>query len=223
MEAIGLALGVPGLADVFLKTALKGYEILASARDASAEIDHFIHSINLEQQKLRDWKDGINHAKLSNDPESADRRRYLLIVGTLARIARLLTSMGVMEDMYALPVDSVETQKLASKSSQRRFFHRFRIRRSGRMVRSTETEATAGPLSPRHSDFKMEDILPDQVNIDQLTSFKKVVEKSDISIQSIKWALRDREKLQLLLERLSGYTESLIEISGPLISASGMF
>ncbi|TGZ80754.1 hypothetical protein EX30DRAFT_378701 [Ascodesmis nigricans] len=76
MEAIGLAMGVPGLAALFLKAGLQGYEILTNAKGTYTDVDHYIHSIKLEQQKLQDWRDSINRVKLSHDPNSPGRERY---------------------------------------------------------------------------------------------------------------------------------------------------
>lgn len=221
MEAIGLAIGVPGLAALFLKAGLQGYEALAGARNVSADMDHYIHSIKLEQQKLQDWRDSIDRVKLSDDLGSPERERYLLIVGTLARIASLFSSMADMEDEYVPAVERTEDQRVSSKTSRRRFFHRFR--RSKQMVGSSAMETAQNSSSPASPRFGIHDVLPHDINSDQLKMVAEQVGKSEISIQNIKWALHDRKKLQGLLERLSGYTQNLIEISGPLTSGSGMF
>ncbi|TGZ77195.1 hypothetical protein EX30DRAFT_374832 [Ascodesmis nigricans] len=213
MEAIGIAIGVPGLAALFLQAGLQGYDVLTNASHVSADVDHYIHSIKLEEQKLRDWKDSINRAKLSDDPKSPERERYLLIIGTLARIAYLFTSMAAMEDEYVPTVKRVE-----NKNSVSRLFRRFR--RPRWMVGSSEIEKPQRSSSPANFHYRMEEILPHNMTSDQLEVLGDTVAKSDISIQGIKWAILDRKKLQGLLERLSGYTQSLIDISGPLVSAS---
>lgn len=100
MEAVGLAIGVPGLAALFLKTSIQGFEVLANARDTSAEISHYTHIIKVEQQKLRDWKAEINRANLSKNPESPERERYLLILETLGRLAHLFADMAVLQNKY---------------------------------------------------------------------------------------------------------------------------
>jgi hypothetical protein len=219
MEAIGLAIGVPGLAALFLKIGLQGYGILTNARDVPADLDHYIHSIKIQEQRLRDWKDKIDGAKLSHELQSpTDRERYRLIVQTLARIACLFTSISAIEDEYATIDRRVEGQpKSFRPGTVRRLFGRFR--RVRKVDEASAIETISASSSPVYPSFEM--VVPSDMTVDQLRLVGENVERSGISTQSIKWALRDNEKLQVLLDRLSGYTRNLNEISEPLF-ISGM-
>lgn len=52
MEALGIAIRVPGLAALYLKADLEGYNVLTSARNISADTDHYIHDLTVKHQIL---------------------------------------------------------------------------------------------------------------------------------------------------------------------------
>lgn len=226
MEAIGLAIGVPGLAALFLKAGLRGYEVFTNVRETSAELDHCMHTFRLEQQRLLDWRDSINRVNISNSPQSTERERYLLIVGTLARIACLFTSIAEVQSKNAQPTEPTEDRKWLStkrfsRSLKSNWFRRTKSDSSSTAVSNGAKTPTQRPLSPAFPQFNIEEVVPDDMKTENLELLGARVEKSNLSFQNIRWAVHDKHTLEELLKRLRRYTQSLIDISTPLLSAAG--
>lgn len=223
MEALGVAIGVPGLAALFLKAGLDGYNILTSARNISADVEHYIHSLTVEHQILLDWWEIAKDIQIPNDGklDSDDRKRYILILNTLARIA--------LSFRRAAEIGSV---KAITPQKERRG-----VRSPGKRVlgldmpswlRGTDSHNANNEISLKSIDSSilgMEDNISLDTKLAQLTKLGSVLEnpgQSRLTLQGLKWAIADKKKLEELVERLKGYTQDLYAISKPLFAPQGM-
>ena len=99
MEAAGLAIGAPGLALLLWNITKDGLEIIADCKDLPAEHQSIVHRIDIEKQRLHDWKRDVG-GKLSHDPEPSEQERHRLILQSMALIAHLFTDLNLAERKY---------------------------------------------------------------------------------------------------------------------------
>jgi hypothetical protein len=199
----GIILGVPGVVDVFLRTAFEGYRILQSARELDKDFNDCRYEISVQYQLLRDWVD--NRKASSNDPFfKTDQKRHLLIIQTLARIAQLFADIRKLEYEYGIQPVTV----LGKRQQARSFF-----RKSFRLSNSSDCSNISALAEGSDHDAN--------IDTEKLDTIAREFEVAVSSSARLKWVVTDKTKLQALVQRLKEHNENLRSLTdGHLISNS---
>ncbi|KAI5780091.1 hypothetical protein EDC01DRAFT_633552 [Geopyxis carbonaria] len=226
MEAVGLAIGIPGLLTLLLKTSLSGYEAIMSIQDANIEIADYLRRIEIEYQCLRDWHESTKHItskiNLENDPPE-HRARFRNIVLTLASVAKLFAESEEMTKTYR----AKDTDKMPYKSAKR-FLHvsYWQHRRN-----KSETNLVSVKISKELGDRKstsppwvlssMSDGMHEDDKLKRLITLAKTRGSKDLPVStfsSLKWVMYDKNRIEDLYKNLKSYNEDLKKCTKPLLS-----
>jgi hypothetical protein len=122
-EVAGLALGVPGVIDILIKTCLEGYQFISTARSADEDFENHRYQFKVEQQKLKDLTTTVA-SRVQESTLKPDDVRFLLISSTLIRIAQQFSDFRRLESLYGVHISSSDksTEKPSKRSRIRNFF-----------------------------------------------------------------------------------------------------
>ena len=194
MEPAGLAIGIPGIVGLLIKTSLEGYRVLSTARDFNDDFDYYQHQFDMQHHKLREWavtlKESIGNCGNLAAYFNPDEERYELVVRTLARITQLFVDTRRLKDVYGVQ---------PKESSFRRY-----SRRLGFSKRDDRT-APAPAAPPTLNDLDL-DI---DLSFDDVERLAPAFNSTISSYAKLKWAFSDKDKLQALIDRLERYNKDL--------------
>jgi hypothetical protein len=114
--ALGLALGVPGVIDILIKTCLGGYQLISTARSADEDFENHRYQFKVERQKLKDLTTAVA-SRIRESTLKTDDERFLLISSTLIRIAQQFSGFKRLEILYGVQISP--SDKSAEKPSKR--------------------------------------------------------------------------------------------------------
>ncbi|KAI5799426.1 hypothetical protein FPQ18DRAFT_384864 [Pyronema domesticum] len=97
-EVAGLALGVPGVIDVLIKTCQEGYVFINKACDMDKDFEDYKHQLSVEEQKLKDITT-IVATRIQDLTYKIEERRFRLIAKTLLKIAQLFSDFSQLEKL----------------------------------------------------------------------------------------------------------------------------
>ncbi len=128
-EAVGLALGIAGLAGVF-NACLEAFSLFHAGQAFARDVEILLTKLDIEKTLLLHWAERVglvntrdNHA--SYDPRLNDSRTHSAIANTLAMMLHLLTDSERLRSEYgAIPSSSPATSpsmELVSSSRMRSF------------------------------------------------------------------------------------------------------
>jgi chromatin remodeling complex protein RSC6 len=209
-EVAGLALGVPGVIDILIKTCLEGYQFISTARSADEDFENHRYQFKVEQQKLKDFTTTTIASRIQESTFKTDDVRFLLISSTLIRIAQQFSDFKRLESLYGVRTSS--SDKSAEKPSKRsRIRNIFGLRASQKdkaSQKDTKSESEAFETVLTLTDLQLDENL-------QMVTLKTLEPrlKSVINTYSrFRWACLDSEKTQTLIFKLQKYNSNMKEL-----------
>jgi len=248
MELAGLAVGIPGLAALLIKTSLQGYEVFSNIRGLDEDFRFYHTQFGLQEQILKDWGKRLEEYTAGRQLEEvlgSENERYKLIIKTAAEIAQLFANIDSMESDYGVrqedqPTSSARantpTLRLTPEGKDRErgrlmsYFHQpfrsiSRSRSKARDVKSTDKTVAKGTplaasLSPPPAPFHA--VISDAIIIEHVAKMAAGYDRKISSYKQCKWAVSDKEKFGTLVRQLKEYNEGLAKITKPLFLSPGM-
>jgi len=103
IEALGIALALPGVAQQLMKTALEGYRIFQDVKEVGQDLQKHLCALGVMEVALQDWAKKLERHKsdygIVLDPKS---QRYGLILKILAMIAGTFAEADRLEIKYGI-------------------------------------------------------------------------------------------------------------------------
>ncbi|KAI5817993.1 hypothetical protein BZA77DRAFT_352219 [Pyronema omphalodes] len=115
VSGLGLAFAVPGVLDALIKTCLKGYHFISTARSANEDFETHRYQFTIEQQRLKDLTT-IVASRIWESTLKTDDVRFRLISSTLIRIEQLFSDFKRLKSLYGVQISPNE--KLAEKQNK---------------------------------------------------------------------------------------------------------
>lgn len=208
MDITSLLVGIPGAIEILLRTSFVGYQLYLTARDLDADFSECKHQFDVQYQLLQDWALFMNPRKGVCDKFSglriSDPPRYQLVVQTLVRIASIFACVDHLEGVYGMkPVVDPSGGGADQQVSQARLSTFFpAVSASPPPSPSCEPGASASP----------DDILKNRDS--DLETMYPQLHRTVSNYTRLKWAYRDKAKLQTLIKKLKSYNQNLHDLTG---------
>lgn len=219
MEAIGLAIGVPGLLEVVLRTVDKVRQTVADAQAADHDIMDAIRKLQIESGRLDLWQRNmiiIASSRPAAEASGADQRSYQLIAITLGFIARAFNDVAKLDGKYGQPEQAQSGKLLQQKDGgirsriKRRFFRRSDDSGNGMEATGNQVEPHESTSAQSRSSVVslsgLADISPLLKDLDQQA---RGYEISVSSLSRVTWALIGKKELEDLHQKVKGYNDDL--------------
>ncbi|KAI5788555.1 hypothetical protein FPQ18DRAFT_392030 [Pyronema domesticum] len=202
-EVAGLALGVPGVLDILIKTCLEGYRFISTARSADEDFENHRYQFKVEQQKLKDLTTTVT-SRIRESTLKTDDERFLLISSTLIRIAQQFSDFKRLESLYGVQI--LFSDKSAEKPSKRYWFRKLLGLEASQKDTKSESDAfkTVLTLTDMHLDKNLE--------MATLQTLKPHLNSVINTYSRLKWACLDSEKTQNLISKLKEYNSNMKEL-----------
>ncbi|CCX07754.1 Similar to Pc13g00620 [Penicillium chrysogenum Wisconsin 54-1255]; acc. no. XP_002558510 [Pyronema omphalodes CBS 100304] len=207
--ALGLALGVPGVIDILIKTCLEGYQFISTARSADEDFENNRYQFKIEQQKLKDLTT-IVASRIQESTLKTDDVRFLLISSTLIRIAQQFSDFRRLESQYGVQISSsdksAEKQTRRKRSQIRKFFGLAASKKD--YQKDTRSESDAFETVLTLTDLQLDANLRMATLENLEPRLKSVIN----TYSRLKWACLDSEKAQTLIIKLQKYNSNMKDL-----------
>jgi hypothetical protein len=202
-ELAGLALGVPGVLDILIKTCQKGYVFINKACDADKVFENYKYQFSVEEQRLKDIT-AIVTTRIEELKHETEKGRFRLITSTLIRIARLFWDFAELEMLYG--VHTSFTDEAITKPSKRSRICRFIGLKASKKLTNNEHDAfNIGSAASALRNLELDE----KLQMATLATLEPRL-RSAIDISSrLKWAFSDHEKVQTLISTLQEYNRNM--------------
>jgi hypothetical protein len=202
-ELAGLALGVPGVLDILIKTCQKGYVFINKACDADKVFENYKYQFSVEEQMLKDIT-AIVTTRIEELKHEAEKGRFRLITSTLIRIARLFWDFAELAMLYG--VHTSFTDEAITKPSKRSRICRFiGLKASKKLTNNEHDVFNIGSAASALRNLELDE----RLQMATLATLEPRL-RSAIDISSrLKWAFSDHEKVQTLISTLQEYNRNM--------------
>lgn len=228
MEAAGLAIGVPGLLDLLVKTARRGYQTISDTRDAPHAIMDYVQKLCIEHQRFQDWEQLTTNAITSltgravGDLVPHHHRRFQLIAITLGHIVQAFDEVTKLDGKHG-QVETVQcgttvpVRKGRVRDRMKLFFSRSENSAPAATMisqRTEENQSSTLSLSSIHSlsELKVASQLKD------LNQHATSYQISVSTLSSLKWAIIGKTTMESLYQKVKGYNDDLETLTRPLVA-----
>lgn len=232
MEAAGLAIGVPGLLDVLVKTTRRGYQTISDARDAPHAIMDYVQKLCIEHQRFQDWEQLTTNTITSitgrgvGDLVPHHQRRFQLIAIALGYIAQAFDEVAKLDGKHG----QVETAQCSTTVPARK--RRVRDHMKLFFSRSDNSTPAAATMISQHTE-ENKSSTPSHSSIHSLSELKVTSQLKDLNqhatsyqmsvstLSSVKWAIIGKTTMESLYQKVKGYNDDLETLTKPLAVSLG--
>ncbi|KAI5816861.1 hypothetical protein BZA77DRAFT_44879 [Pyronema omphalodes] len=213
VTAAGLGLAVPGVLDILIKTCLKGYDFISTARSADRDFETHKYQFTIEQQRLKDLTIIITK-RVQNPTIETDDARFRLICSTLIRIAQQFLDFKQLESLYGVQISSSSesVEKASKRSSLRKLLG---LRKS---QNDTKRESDALNTVLGLSDLQLDDNL----KIATMKTLESPLTSVISTYSRLRWAFLDSEKVKTLITKLQQYNSNMQHLVDGLNNEHGV-
>jgi hypothetical protein len=216
MDAVGLGLGVIGVAGQFYNTALQGYQLLETASAVGDDFGKFTWRLRTEQARLKEWgtvwnigdEEGRQAQKISDET-------YRLVVITLARLTGVLLDVEQLRGRYGIRVTvSGGGGGGGNGGGKRKGFRRrvaaiFGKDQPPQIPNLNEQIAALDSQTFIGDEVKHPEIAAEMVRLGESAA---AVKAALPALARIKWAVLDKDKSEKLIQDVREYNEALHQI-----------
>jgi len=103
MAALGIALAIPGIVDLLLKTALSGYKVFSSIQSHGSQLGQHQWHLDRQRERFEEWTTQLrNNSGSTTALFASETRRGQFILETLVRIAAVFAEADQLEFKYGI-------------------------------------------------------------------------------------------------------------------------
>jgi hypothetical protein len=200
--ALGLALGVPGVIDILIKSCLQGYQFITIAHSADEDFENHRSQVKIEQQRLKDLTTTVA-SRIQASALKTDDVRFLLTSSTLIRIAQQFSELRRLESLYGVQIPS-SNQSAEKPSKQSRIRKFFGLTES---QKHTKSESKSDAFEPVLNLTDLE--LDENLEMATLKTIEPRLESAIRTCSRLKWACLDCKKARILILKLKEYNSNM--------------
>jgi hypothetical protein len=207
-EVAGLALGVPGVINVLIKTCQEGYVFINKACDADKDFEDYKHQFSVEEQKLKDITT-IVATRIQDLRYKIEEKRFCLIAKTLLRIAQLFSDFSQLERVYGVHT-SFSDEATVKPSKRSRIRKVFGLKASKKHT-TGNNEHDGSKIGSALTDLELDEKLQ-IATLETLETLEPRLRSAIHIFPRLKWAFSDYEKAQTLISKLREYSSNMKDL-----------
>ncbi|KAF8448488.1 hypothetical protein BDZ91DRAFT_112651 [Kalaharituber pfeilii] len=227
MEAVGLAIGIVGLAGQLAKVSQEWSNIFSEMKEIGYAHDSVLHDLRTEGLRLKQWEQAWGLDGTSSQLLDPSDERYRYAVASLARIVAVFTNVAELQAQYqGVPERDGIHGKPDRLIPVGRLFSRFRSKSPRPGSANGSQPASPNPQPSLTSvDLKLlenprilanEQLLPGlKEEIACLSRVAQNLERSVPTYRKLRWASTDKARCKELVSQLTHYINGLFNVLPP--------
>ncbi|ERF69865.1 hypothetical protein EPUS_05407 [Endocarpon pusillum Z07020] len=183
----GLVLVSLGLSITLYKTTLEAYSVFTTATSLGQDVSFLHAELLIQQERLKRWGDGLGLSGETNEPDERLNSETSLFQAVVAALASIRLILTDLDDLTTLYGVDVQDETTAQR-----------------------------PLLEELAATKLMDSEALLRNYDRRLEDAKGLQKRLSIMKKLHWVIRDKEKFEGLIQKLTKFNDGLYSLLSPL-------